>query len=188
MNSKGAILVSYGVINPERFKVPSADHLRLISQSDISTTHIVATWQAWSPVVSNSDKPKLVDACFDCADALAEVSGDIQRRSIAAQFSTHRAVRSAAYSSAHSRFVAMHRKQRKPINRAKRGNQFFAKKDKAADKLNQLTKELKIAQLFLNRSKNKKVVGKWKKKISCIKSNIKLTKKRFDKWQKASGF
>ena len=120
------------------------------SAPKVHGTETILKWFAFAPVVGKKN-PALQEASYDISDLQGEVSGEMQRRAIGAQFSLKRAVRSAAQSSAHSRFIAMNRtkKWRETANTRKKYGELV-------EQVKMLQEQANAIVMFLKKRKNKK--------------------------------
>jgi hypothetical protein len=186
LNTRVSVMqtIDYGMANIESINLPARAVVRQTLQSDCSDKAVICTWESFTPKPAN-----LVKVKWTAGDIRAEESGRLIRLSRFTYLSENHARRAIACSSAHSRFVAMHRTQKRKIGLFKgMADHATLMGSKAKAKLPDLKKELRTVALFLKMSRKPKTVLKWKEKVQKVTNKIKRIEKQIKRWTADAGF
>lgn len=175
---------NYGLANIEEQNLPLREVVQKTIKSNCPDKAVVCTWLSFTPVPVTKVKVR-----WTAGDIRAEESGRLIRLSRFTFLSENHARRAVACSSAHNRFIAMHRTQKRKIGLFKgMAEHATIMGNKAKAKLPDLKKELKTISLFLKMSRKPKTVLKWSEKVKKVKSKIKRVEKQIKRWTAEAGF
>ena len=175
---------NYGLANIEEQNLPLREVVRQTIQGNCPDKKVICTWESFTPLPVTKVKVR-----WTAGDIRAEESGRLIRLSRFTFLSENHARRAIACSSAHNRFIAMHRTAKRKIGLFKgMAEHATIMGNKAKAKLPDLKKELKTISLFLKMSRKPKTVLKWSEKVKKVKAKIKRVEKQIKRWTAEAGF